>query len=324
MKNKVKCIHFILFLLGGIFSSGNLFASSGITYQGRLIGPNGTPVVSSSVQFKLQIRTPGSEDCLLYEELQTLDLSEKKGVFAISLADGTGTRNDSNSWNLFEALANRKTFSFSSADCTGSSSYTPNVTDNRRFRVFFNDGTFSGWESLPVQTINFIPMSIESYAVGGYPASSLLKVADSGTLGTTTPLSTAQYNEILSLVGGTSSLYEKAGQLNGSAIPSLSSGNSLQWNGSAWVAITPITSESDPNVSAFAKASLPTCGAGEVLKSDGTSLSCVTDSGGWSAVDATATVKGIANFPAAGGLSVSSGAVSLPDVATAGTSTKVT
>ncbi|MGZ3788077.1 MAG: tail fiber domain-containing protein, partial [Bacteriovorax sp.] len=36
----------------------------------------------------------------------------------------------------------------------------------------------------------------------------------------------------------------------------------------------------DPSVSAFAKAALPTCLAGEVLKSDGTSLSCVTDNTG--------------------------------------------
>ena len=35
--------------------------------------------------------------------------------------------------------------------------------------------------------------------------------------------------------------------------------------------------ETDPGVQAFAKTSLPTCGAGEVLKSNGTTLSCVTD-----------------------------------------------
>ncbi len=39
----------------------------------------------------------------------------------------------------------------------------------------------------------------------------------------------------------------------------------------------PTSVETDPNVSAFAKAALPTCGVGEVLKSDGTSFSCVTD-----------------------------------------------
>ncbi|MDH3324928.1 MAG: hypothetical protein OEL89_04785, partial [Candidatus Peregrinibacteria bacterium] len=40
------------------------------------------------------------------------------------------------------------------------------------------------------------------------------------------------------------------------------------------------TSESDPTVEAFAQATLPTCGAGEVLKGDGASLSCVTDQTG--------------------------------------------
>ncbi|POB13417.1 tail fiber domain-containing protein [Halobacteriovorax sp. DA5] len=39
----------------------------------------------------------------------------------------------------------------------------------------------------------------------------------------------------------------------------------------------PTSVETDPSVSAFAKTTLPTCGVGEVLKSDGTSLSCVTD-----------------------------------------------
>ncbi|MAV92076.1 MAG: hypothetical protein CL676_11710, partial [Bdellovibrionaceae bacterium] len=298
-----------------LFVTGQIsYAASGITYQGRLMSPTGAPVTSSSVQFKIQIRTPGTEDCLLYEEIQTLDLSSTKGTFALSLGDGSGTRQDSNSWNLFDSLSNRKAFTFSAADCTAGTSYTPGATDNRKFRVHFNDGSFAGWESLPVQTINFIPMSIESYAVGGFPASSLLRVQDGGTLGTPSALSTAQYNEILALVGGTSSLYTKAGQLGGSNLPALTSGQTVVSDGSGgWSAATPLTSESDPNVSAFAKASLPTCGAGEVLKADGTSLSCVTDTSGGTPADATDSTKGIASFPVAGGLSVSSGAVSIPD-----------
>ncbi|HAG91828.1 MAG TPA: hypothetical protein DCL41_08145, partial [Bdellovibrionales bacterium] len=268
-------------LLVVLMASFEVLAASGITYQGRLISPDGTPVASSSVQFKIQIRTPGTEDCLLYEELQTLDLSTSQGVFALSLGDGTGTRQDSNSWNLFDSLSNRKGFTFAAADCTVGTTYTPSASDNRKFRVYFNDGSFAGWESLPVQTINFIPMSIESYAVGGFPASSLLRVQDGGTLGTPSALTTAQYNEIVALVGGTSSLYEKAGQLGGSSIPALTSGQTVVSDGSGgWTASTPLTSESDPNVSAFAKASLPTCGVGEVLKADGTSLSCVTDTSG--------------------------------------------
>src|SRR5690606_21094297 len=84
----------------------------------------------------------------------------------------------------------------------------------------------------------------------------------------------------------------------------------------------------DPNVSAFAKTSLPNCDPGEILTSDGSSLSCVTDTGGasaWTAVDATTSAKGIVSVPASGGLSVTDGEISLPDQSlTPGSFTKVT
>lgn len=196
------------------------------------MSPTGTPVTSSSVQFRLQVRTPGAEDCLLYEEIQTLNLSNTSGAFALSLGNGGGVRQDSNSWSLFDSFSNRQTFSFSASDCSSGTSYSPGASDNRKFQVFFNDGSFAGWEALPLQTINFIPMSIESYAVGGYPASSLLRVEDSGTLGTPSAISTAQYNEIIALVNGTSSLYEKSGQLGGSSLPALTSGQTVVSDGS--------------------------------------------------------------------------------------------
>ncbi|MGZ3856387.1 MAG: hypothetical protein ACXVKO_09030, partial [Bacteriovorax sp.] len=62
----------------------------------------------------------------------------------------------------------------------------------------------------------------------------------------------------------------------------------LKYNGANWVPATVTTTETDPTVMAFAKAALPTCGAGQVLKSDGTSLSCVIDSTGAGAFSGTA------------------------------------
>ncbi|MEA9357100.1 hypothetical protein SHI21_12820 [Bacteriovorax sp. PP10] len=41
-----------------------------------------------------------------------------------------------------------------------------------------------------------------------------------------------------------------------------------------------LSAETDPSVTAFAKAALPNCSAGQVLKGDGTSLTCVTDNAG--------------------------------------------
>jgi hypothetical protein len=51
----------------------------------------------------------------------------------------------------------------------------------------------------------------------------------------------------------------------------------LKYNGTKWLPATAVLSESDPSVSAFAKAALPTCAAGEVLKGDGANLSCVNN-----------------------------------------------
>jgi len=49
--------------------------------------------------------------------------------------------------------------------------------------------------------------------------------------------------------------------------------------GGKWVPGTVSLTETDPTVSAFAKAALPTCGVGEVLKSNGASFSCVAGGG---------------------------------------------
>lgn len=61
----------------------------------------------------------------------------------------------------------------------------------------------------------------------------------------------------------------------------------LKYNGMNWVAAAATVTETDPLVSAFAKAALPTCGAGQVLKGDGTTLTCVADNAGSGAYTGT-------------------------------------
>lgn len=67
-----------------------------------------------------------------------------------------------------------------------------------------------------------------------------------------------------------------------------------------------LSAETDPSVKAFAKANLPTCAAGEVLKSNGTSLSCVTDAtgSGGGAAAFTGTPNYVVATDASGDLSV--------------------
>lgn len=76
----------------------------------------------------------------------------------------------------------------------------------------------------------------------------------------------------------------------------------LIYDGAKWVPGTVNTTETDPTVTAFAKAALPTCAGNEVLSSDGTTLGCVTDQAGGGAF--TGTPNRIVTTDGAGALAV--------------------
>ena len=219
--------------------------TSGVTYQGRILKPDGSPLEGSNVQFRLQVRTPGAENCLLFEELQALDMRHSSGNFSLTINDGTGTRTDSSGFSMDRIFANRLKYDFNSADCTSGDEYTPNSADGRRLQVYFKDETMAAWEPMPAQNINFVPLAIESKQIAGFNARSLLRVQDAdGTLGNFSPLSNDDYTELLAVINGTSTLYGKSNQLNGRTLPTLAAGQVLGWNGTDWVATTAATGSS--------------------------------------------------------------------------------
>lgn len=94
---------------------------------------------------------------------------------------------------------------------------------------------------------------------------------------------------ITSVFGRTGVITADLNDLSDVVITAPANGQVLEFNGTNWVNSANTYTETDPNVTAFAKTTLPTCGAGQVLKADGTSLSCVTDSTGAGAFSGTAS-----------------------------------
>jgi hypothetical protein len=237
-------------LLNLFFASLSLASNSGLSLQGRLLDADDEAIVSATVQFKIQIRTPGAEGCLLFEEMQNKDLSQTEGVFALSINDGTGQRTDSSGYTIEQVFSNRGTFTFAPSACATGSTYTPAINDGRRVQLFFNDGTLpvGQYDSIEAMPVNFVPMSISTLQIGGYTSNQLLKIAD-GVPTTQTELSSTQWTDFLALIGGTSTKYLKptdaVTQLNGAALPTFANGESVRWNttlnsnAGGWEAFTP-------------------------------------------------------------------------------------
>ena len=292
-----------------------------LLFQGRILKSSGQPLEASSVIFKIAVRSPGIEDCLMYEEQFTKDMTGTAGVFVLDISAGTGTRTDGGSYSTREIFSNRASFSFAAGTCSVGSSYVPAASHGRKVQIVFKESGASSWESGPISVTRPSPTAVEAMQVGGFSASNLLRVENASGPQSATPLSPANFTELVALVTGTSLVYTKAGQLNGANLPSgISGGESIRWNGGTWEKYSPLTAESDPSVKAFAKIDLPECTSGQVLRSASGVLSCVTDTTG-SANDASTTIKGIVQIGT--GLSITSGTLSLPNVGTAGTFFKV-
>lgn len=224
----------IFFLAGiGLAPAIAQAAGSGIAYHGRILNPDDTAVTDSSVQFRMQIVTPDAHQCVMYQEIQTKDLSSSRGVFSIVVNDGSGSPS-SFGYSFDKVFANYGTFTLTPANCvSGSGTYTPSQDDGRQFLVAFKTSTMSAWEALPIQNINYAPMAIEAKEVSGYPATSLLRVDDGSGPQSVSALTPTQATNLLDLVNGTSTKYV-ATTSAGAALPAFSSNPATPAAGDVW------------------------------------------------------------------------------------------
>jgi hypothetical protein len=268
----------------------------GLTYHGRLLKADGT-AVAASVNFRIQIRSPGAESCLLWEETQTQDLTSTAGVFVIGINDGTGVRTDGGTLTFSQALANNRSMTFAAGKCASGTTYVPGTTDGRALIVSFNDGTFAGWEDSQTQALNYAPKAVDALQVAGFPATSLMRVAEgSGTLDSVSPINNAQYSAFLALINGTSTLYTQSSATTGAGLPVLASApGSAPAAGQIWY----------------------DSGTGKIEYSDGTATQTLGTTAG--AVTSVATGTGLT-----GGPITTTGTISLAVLGAGGTGTKVT
>ncbi|HWU42567.1 MAG TPA: hypothetical protein VN132_03980, partial [Bdellovibrio sp.] len=143
-------------------------APSSLTYQGRILKSDGTPLESKNVSFIFQITNP-SGSCIIYQEQVTgYSMVNSGGVFDIPIGNGTVDYPLSGGVGVLDVFNNST--SYNCGDCTGytcadssGGSFNPLSSDGRLLRVQFHDGV--GWKTISPDAI------IRSVPYAGYALS---------------------------------------------------------------------------------------------------------------------------------------------------------
>lgn len=247
----MKLVLVVSSLLIGFWASAVVATPSGsaISYEGTIIKPDGTPETDPSVTFDIKVRSPDSNNCLLYEETRVLNMSGSNGDFSFTLNDGSGTRTDSSGYTFDKIFANRGAFNVS-----GGCTYTPGADDGRVLVVSFTD-SLGVAQQIPQEKINFVPFAIEAKQIAGFTAGSLLRVVDGSNNPLTglSALSNAEYTALLAVADGTAG-YVTSAQLSSipsSTIAPATGGLSLAPVSGASVTVPSSTASTSPTTGAF-------------------------------------------------------------------------
>lgn len=196
----------LITIISVLFYSATGMAGAMISYNGRILSPDGKPLEESSVAFTISIFSPEPEKCLLYQEKQIIDMSGSGGLFAISVGSGKGVKtSDDPNIDMDLIFANNtdlvlNTVKYPKLKCALGSEYRPGLLDLRVVAVTFNDGKGSGDQTLPGNDISYVPMALNSnnaQKFNGYTSDKFVRV---DTTDPVVPLTQAEYNNLKSNV----------------------------------------------------------------------------------------------------------------------------
>lgn len=162
------------------------------------------------VTFTLEVYSPGAEECLLYQEQHVVNMVGSKGIFSLRLGDGIRSGADyEDTAPLIDAFDNTVA-SITATTCAIGTTYNPAATDDRKLRMYFDDG--SGPILATTQNVSSAPFALSAASIGGLVPADILQVNTSGSFvldqnNLETIFDNANYTELLALIGGTSTQY---------------------------------------------------------------------------------------------------------------------
>lgn len=139
-----------------LYASLSQASPNALTYQGRIVKSDGTPLEYGNVSFLFEIASPNGSCIIFREQKDGLSMIGSAGVFDIPIGTGTKLFPIDPSFGLLDSFNNSQVL-----NCVGGSTYTPVAGDIRILKVQFHDGT--GWKIIsPNNEIRSIPYAAYS------------------------------------------------------------------------------------------------------------------------------------------------------------------
>ncbi|MCM2282057.1 MAG: hypothetical protein NDI61_09445, partial [Bdellovibrionaceae bacterium] len=179
----------------------------GLTLQGRILKANDQPLEEPSVTFTVQVRSPGVEDCLLFEETHDLNMTGTTGVFAIPV--GAGTRSGTGfagTSSLLDAF-NNSGAAIGSLTCGSGTSYTAASGHQRKLKLIFNDG-FGTQTVTQALDIHAVPYALYADTLQGKTPSNFVQtIPAADSQNRFNRVFNTDYSILDAILQGTSTLY---------------------------------------------------------------------------------------------------------------------
>lgn len=165
-----------------VFFSIKSQAARKISFQTKIIKPDGNNLEASAVNFKFSLTDP-SGTCVLYSEIfSNVDMSSSSGSLTLLLGEGSRSYPTTGGVNWTSAFDN-KTTSYNCAP-PSSTTYSPSVGDSRKLYVQFNDGSPAGSQLLPAMEVSAVPYAMyadNATTLGSYASTDFILKANATT-----------------------------------------------------------------------------------------------------------------------------------------------
>ncbi|MFM6929529.1 MAG: beta strand repeat-containing protein, partial [Bdellovibrio sp.] len=161
-----------LILLIMLFSLAGEASPKSLSYQGRILKSDGTPLEHNNVSFLFEITNPNGS-CVIYREQKNgVNMVNSKGVFDVPMGTGTKLFPLDPTKSILSVFDNSATLDCGDASNQVSGSYTPVAGHTRILRVQFHDGV--GWNvissDIEIRSVPFAAYAQSAQTLGSKTA----------------------------------------------------------------------------------------------------------------------------------------------------------